>query len=197
VGIPFEERWKRLDEAVAVIRALLDRSGQTFDGTYYSTEGIALEPYSREAGAPPIWIGSWGSPAGLRRVARLGDGWLASAFNVDPDGFGDALDHLGAYLTRAGKKPNAFPNAIATMFSYVTENGRDAERVLTDVIAPALNRPAEELAGRLLVGPADECAERLSAFKAAGAQNVYLWPVSDEIRQLHVFKERVEPLLTV
>ena len=26
----------------------------------------------------PLWIGSWGSEAGLRRVARLADGWLSS-----------------------------------------------------------------------------------------------------------------------
>ena len=32
----------------------------------------------------PLWLGSWGSAAGLRRVARLGDGWLASAYNTDP-----------------------------------------------------------------------------------------------------------------
>jgi len=39
------------------------------------------------AGPVPLWIGSWGSAAGLRRVARLGDGWLASAYNTTPAGW--------------------------------------------------------------------------------------------------------------
>ena len=41
-----------------------------------------------------------GSPAGLRRVARLGDGWLASAYNTTPDSFRDGLDRLGEELRR-------------------------------------------------------------------------------------------------
>jgi alkanesulfonate monooxygenase SsuD/methylene tetrahydromethanopterin reductase-like flavin-dependent oxidoreductase (luciferase family) len=36
-----------------------------------------LLPVPRPAGTVPLWVGSWGSAAGLRRVARLGDGWLA------------------------------------------------------------------------------------------------------------------------
>jgi hypothetical protein len=33
-------------------------------------------------------IGSWGSSdAGLRRVAKYGDGWKASAYNITPDKF--------------------------------------------------------------------------------------------------------------
>ena len=44
VGIPFDERWKRLDETVQVMRALWQRGSKPFEGTYYSTEGIELEP---------------------------------------------------------------------------------------------------------------------------------------------------------
>ena len=54
-----------------------------------------------------------------------------------------------------------------------------------------LNRPEEELSQRLLVGPAGECAERLLAYQAAGAQRIFLWPVEDELRQLALFRERV------
>src|SRR5215204_453438 len=79
VGIPFEERWKRLEEAVRALRALWLREGSPFKGEFYSTEGVVLEPYPAQRPSPPIWVGSWGSEAGLRRTARLGDCWLASA----------------------------------------------------------------------------------------------------------------------
>ena len=191
VGIPFEERWKRLEEAVRALRALWHREGSPFKGEFYSTEGIMLEPYPARQPGPPIWIGSWGSEAGLRRTARLGDGWLASAYNTTPEEFASAWGRLREHLRAAGKDPNHFPNAIATMFFFVTEDRAAAGRIVRKVLSPTLNRPEEELSQRLLVGPAGECAEKLAAYQVAGAQRIFLWPVEDELRQLAVFQERV------
>lgn len=195
VGIPFEERWKRLDEAVQVLRALWRGEGPPFKGRFYSTEGVTLEPPPAQRPAPPIWIGSWGSEAGLRRVARLGDGWLASAYNTTPEAFAAARSRLAGHLHAVGKDPARFPNAIATMFFYVTEERRTPERIFREVLGPMLNRPEEELRQRLLVGPAEECAKKLAAYRAAGAQRIFLWPVEDELRQLAAFGERVAPLV--
>src|SRR5215217_2379896 len=191
VGIPFEERWKRLEEAVRAMRALWLREGSPFKGEFYSTEGIVLEPYPVQQPGPPIWIGSWGSEAGLRRTARLGDGWLASAYNTTPEAFANAWERLREHLLAAGKDPNNFPNAVATMFFYVTEDRAAAGRIVREVLSPTLNRPEEELSQRLLVGPAGECAEKLAAYQEAGAQRIFLWPVEDELRQLALFRERV------
>jgi alkanesulfonate monooxygenase SsuD/methylene tetrahydromethanopterin reductase-like flavin-dependent oxidoreductase (luciferase family) len=46
VGISFEERWKRLEEAVLAMRALWLREGSPFKGEFYSTEGVVLEPHT-------------------------------------------------------------------------------------------------------------------------------------------------------
>jgi probable F420-dependent oxidoreductase len=193
VGIPFEERWKRLEEAVRAMRALWHRGGSAFKGEFYSTEGIVLEPYPAQQPGPPIWIGSWGSEVGLRRTARLGDGWLASAYNTTPEAFANAWGRLREHLSAAGKDPDRFPNAIATMFFYVTEDRTVARRIIREVLSPTLNRPEEELSRRLLIGPAGECAEKLAAYQEAGAQRIFLWPVEDELRQLALFRERVAP----
>ncbi len=191
VSIPFEERWKRLDESVQALRALWRSEGPPFKGEFYSTEDIVLEPHPAQQPGPPIWIGSWGSEAGLRRTARLGDGWLASAYNSTPEEFASAWGRLREYLSSAGKDPDRFPSAIVTMFFYVTEERAAAERIVREVLSPMLNRPEEELSQRLLIGPAGECAEKLAAYQAAGVQQIYLWPVEDEVRQLAVFRERV------
>jgi probable F420-dependent oxidoreductase len=195
VGVPFEERWKRLDEAVQALRALWLGEGTPFKGEFYSTEGVTLEPRPAQRSGPPIWIGSWGSEAGLRRVARLGDGWLASAYNTTPVAFAAAWQRLADQLEVFGKDPNRFPNAIATMFFYVTEDSVTSERIVRDVLTPTLKRPEQELRERLLVGPAEDCAKKLAAFRAAGAQRIFLWPVEDELRQLATFQERVAPLV--
>jgi probable F420-dependent oxidoreductase len=195
VGVPFEERWKRLDEAVQALRALWLGEGTPFKGEFYSTEGVTLEPRPAQRSGPPIWIGSWGSEAGLRRVARLGDGWLASAYNTTPVAFAADWRRLADQLEVFGKDPNQFPNAIATMFFCVTEESATLERIVRDVLTPTLKRPEEELRERLLVGPAEDCAQKLAAYRAAGAQRIFLWPVEDELRQLATFQERVAPLV--
>jgi probable F420-dependent oxidoreductase len=194
VGIPFEERFKRLDEAVETLRALWCEDGPPFRGKFYSTEGVVLEPRPSRRTGPPIWIGSWGSEAGLRRTARLGDGWLASAYNTTPEEFADARTRLGKHLDDAGKYPDHFPNAIATMFLHITEDPADANHVCQNILAPTLRRPAQELRERLLVGPPEECAQKLAAYQSAGAQRIIVWPITNEIAQLETFHEKVLPL---
>lgn len=196
VGLDFEERWQRLDEAIAALRSLWREDSAPFAGRFYSTDGIRLEPYPVQPDGPPIWVGSWGSEAGLRRVARRADGWLASAYNTTPELFAAAWDQLGHSLQNAGRDPYHFPNAIATMLFYITDDRHEADHILHDLVAPALNRPADVLAQRLLIGPADECAAKLAAYEAAGAQRVLLWPVRDELNQLRVFREQVTALVS-
>jgi alkanesulfonate monooxygenase SsuD/methylene tetrahydromethanopterin reductase-like flavin-dependent oxidoreductase (luciferase family) len=152
VAIPFEERWWRFEAAVLALREELD---------------------------VPLWIASWGSAAGLRRVARLGDGWLASAYNTTPAAL------------RAGSARLNLPTALATTWLHVTDRRRDAERMVTEVLAPLLGRAPETLR-TLPIGSPEDCAERLSAY---GAQRVFLWPLTDEIRQLERFQDAVAPLL--
>jgi alkanesulfonate monooxygenase SsuD/methylene tetrahydromethanopterin reductase-like flavin-dependent oxidoreductase (luciferase family) len=196
VGIEFQERWRRLDETVQVLRRLLHGDAVGFEGEFYATRGVVLEPRPVQQPGPPIWVASWGSPAGLRRVARLGDGWLASAYNTTPDRFRDGLERLAEELRRVGKAPESFPSAIATTWLHVTEDKGVAERTLSDVLAPMLHRPAEALrSAPLLIGPAEVCAERLTAFVAAGARRIFVWPLANEVRQLELFRERVTCLV--
>ena len=146
VGIPFEERWARYDEALKVLRTLVDI---------------------------PLWVASWGSRAGLRRVAAAGDGWLASAYNTTPERFAAGLTQLGD-----------IPNALATMWTWITDDRASAERMLRDVLAPMLGRTPDELRATTCIGSPEHCAELLSRYADAGCRRVYLWPLGDERRQL-------------
>ena len=164
VGVPFEERWPRFDAAVDVLREEL----------------AGPDPV-------PIWIGSWGSAAGLRRVARQGDGWLASAYNTGPERFGTALATLEPGL----------PHALVTMWTWVTERPEEARRVLHDVVGPMLGRDPELLADQLCVGPAGHCAELLQRYADAGCRRLHVWPVGAEPDQLRLLAEQVLPRLSV
>lgn len=66
---------------------------------------------------------------------------------------------------------------------------------LASVLAPALGRDPDQLAGQLPVGPPAHCAEVLSRYAAAGAREVLLWPIRDPIGQLEECAEQVMPVV--
>lgn len=195
VGVPFEERWKRFGEAIQALRALWQREGEPFVGRFYATEGIELEPAPAQSGGPPIWVGSWGSDAGLRRAARLGDGWLASAYNTTPELYAEAWSNLRSHLVESGRRPDTFGTALATMWCYITDHSREAKQIFDERLLPTVHRPPDLLRERLPIGPPEVFAEKLSAFARAGVQRVFIWPIADEVHQLELFANRVRPLV--
>jgi len=90
---------------------------------------------------------------------------------------------------------HSFPNALATMWTYITENERESERMLNEVLAPAINHPVAELRERLPIGSARDCADKLAAYQKVGVQRIYLWPLADEIEQIKNFMKQVVPLM--
>jgi alkanesulfonate monooxygenase SsuD/methylene tetrahydromethanopterin reductase-like flavin-dependent oxidoreductase (luciferase family) len=179
VGVPFDERWKRFEESVVLLRALL-AGAPVPEGRFHRVPAeLVLEP--APARPVPVWVGSWGSAAGLARVTRIADGWLASAYNTTPERFAAARERLA----------DGFPNALATMWTWVAEDRAEGDRVLRDVLAPLLRRDPEEL--QVCVGPPEHCAELLARYRAAGCQRVYLWPLGDEQRQLERVASEVAP----
>jgi alkanesulfonate monooxygenase SsuD/methylene tetrahydromethanopterin reductase-like flavin-dependent oxidoreductase (luciferase family) len=185
-GVPFDERWPRFDDSVRTLRAQLS--------VHEREPGAAgsLQPLPYRPDGLPIWVASWGSDAGLRRVARLGDGWLASAYNADPAEIAAARTKLATALRSGGRDIAGFPCALATMWTYVTDDER-ARRDRLAELAAMLKRPAEQLAGRVLIGSAEHCGAVVRAYGEAGVDRMFIWPVADAERQLERFMLEVVP----
>jgi probable F420-dependent oxidoreductase len=91
LGIPFEERGKRTDEYLDAMLALW-RGDPEFHGTFVNFEDVAFEP--KPVRNPiPIWHGGY-SNAAVRRVARIGEGWITYA--TPRAQLPEALAHLRA-----------------------------------------------------------------------------------------------------
>ena len=162
-GVAFDERWRRFEQSVTRLRELLGPESP-------------LAPGPVRPGGVPIWLASWGSAAGMRRVARLGDGWFASAYNTTPEAFASARESL----------PTGFPNALVTMWTWITTDPADADRALQEVLTPMLRRDPDTLREQLCVGSPEHCAELLSRYAEAGCERVHLWPIGDEPRQIEL-----------
>lgn len=196
VGIPWEERWKRVDECMQAMRAMLSPGAEPFVGEFYTTEGFELLPVPPRENGIPLWYGSWGSDAGLRRVVGYADGWLASASHTDPTTFGEAWKRIEQGLEEAGRDASQFPNSISTMYLRITDSEAEAERAL-ERVAVSAHQPADSLRQTLAIGPPEHCAAVLNAYAEAGAQRVFVHPVDEPLEQIRLFMENVVPLVAV
>lgn len=75
LGVPFEGRGRRLDEAIDVIRAAFGDEWPDHAGPLWRVHDVGVRPRPVQRPRPPIWIGG-NTPAALRRAAARGDGWL-------------------------------------------------------------------------------------------------------------------------
>lgn len=74
-GVPFAGRGRRLDELIAVIRRLWSGASEPFTGEVYRLPAVRVAAGVRPGG-PPLLIGGF-RDVGLRRAARLGDGFVS------------------------------------------------------------------------------------------------------------------------
>ena len=208
-GIPFEERWSRFNEALEILKMLWNNNYREdissnmnpltskpvdYNGKYCQLEKISIEPKPFQKPHPPIFIGTWGSSeAGLKRAAKYGDGWMASAYNITPDKFKEKWKVLLSYREVLHKDTHSFENSVVSMFGYIDDDRNKVHRMVKDVLSPALGRPTEELENSLLFGSTDHCIEKIRAFYEAGAKRIHFWPVSDYLEQIKTFRDEIVP----
>jgi probable F420-dependent oxidoreductase len=75
VGLDFDTRGRRVDEAIDVCKRLWTDPEVAYDGEFFRFDAVAFEPKPLQQPWPPILIGGE-SGAALRRAARAGDGWI-------------------------------------------------------------------------------------------------------------------------
>ena len=193
LGISFQQRRKMLEDGVVALRSLLSGEKVSHHGPYYEFDDVTIAPRGLQQPCLPIWLSSWGSPVGMRRVARLGDGWIASAWHSTPEEFHSAFGNLNSALAERGKDPSTFPNAVNTMFMYVDQDGDRARRVGVPIIEATIRASFETAGGHFLVGDYEECKDLLRRWIEAGAKQICVWPVTDAANQIRKFGEFLLP----
>jgi alkanesulfonate monooxygenase SsuD/methylene tetrahydromethanopterin reductase-like flavin-dependent oxidoreductase (luciferase family) len=196
-GIDFNERWPRFSEALQILVLLLssEKGSSTsldYKGKYYNFTDVLLLPKSVQNPHPPIYVGSWGSELGLKRLAKYSNGWMASAYNITPAKFKEKWNFLLAYRKSLGKEEEEpFDNSVMSMFGYIDDDQDKVHKVVKGILSPALRRPAEDLQQMLLFGSSDECLSKLKDLIDAGVKRIHFWPVVDYKNQIRIFKNEV------
>lgn len=99
---PFAARGQVTDEALQIVQRLCQGGEVTFHGEHYRLNPLVSNPGSVQRPHPPILIGGT-SPAALRRVARLGNGWLSTGLR--PERLAEPLQKLRALWAAQGRRP--------------------------------------------------------------------------------------------
>ncbi len=102
LGENFHNRGVRSEEQIAVLRALWSENVITFRGRWHTIEAAGINPLPPRRSIP-IWIGGY-AEATLKRVARIGDGWIT--FRPPDDTTRAALARLAGYARDAGRDPS-------------------------------------------------------------------------------------------
>ena len=77
LGQEMKTRGKRLDEQIEIIRLVIGGGYVEYHGKHYDFDRLRMEPPAPPGHPVPIYVGGH-SEAGLRRAARMGDGWIGA-----------------------------------------------------------------------------------------------------------------------
>jgi probable F420-dependent oxidoreductase len=132
LGIPFETRAARTEEAVSGLRSLWGKEPSGFEGEHFRWNPVHSNPKPVQEGGVPIVVGGH-VPGAARRAARVGDGF---------------------FPVSAGK----LPDLLAAMRDECAKIGRDPSEIEITTGAGALDvdevRRFEDMGvSRLVIGP--------------------------------------------
>jgi alkanesulfonate monooxygenase SsuD/methylene tetrahydromethanopterin reductase-like flavin-dependent oxidoreductase (luciferase family) len=169
--LPWERRFRRLDETVALWRALW-AGASSFQGELVHFDELppATKPF--RAGGPPIWLGG-ATPGALARTAKHYDGWLP--YPPDPADYRSGLATIGETALREGRSADAVTPALFVTVRVDTDEA--AGRAQLDTYARAnYGMPLADLEKiqAVVTGTADELVAGLGAYVAAGARHLVL-----------------------
>lgn len=166
--VPKDERGARFEESLTVIQRLWDEEEVTFDGEFYTLDGVSVNPKAD----PRVCIGG-SAEAAVRRAGRRGDAW------VGHPGVGlDELETMIGWFEDAGGG-----EVVVRRDALVRRDGDEARDAASGLLARGYRGWPED-ADWGLVGDAVDVAEQLAALRDIGVDEVTVRPMQNDARTL-------------
>jgi F420-dependent oxidoreductase-like protein len=150
------ERLDRFEEAVQVVRSLLNQARTTFAGQYFHLQDAPCQPAPAQDRLP-LLIGGTGERRMLGIVARYADHWNAW---TTPELLAHKVSVLRAYCEQVGRDPAEIHVSTQALLYMSTD-----KQWLDDKRQAAPGRP-------LIVGTPGEVAEIVGRYRDAGADEI-------------------------
>jgi len=190
LGLNPNARMKMSEELVQIMRRLWRENDVSHDGQFTRFEHVTIEPKPAQPGGVPIWLASNNVEPGLKRVARLADGWVNNI--KSPEIFGECLEKIHHYAAAAGRDAEAIHPAI---YFTLAAGGADAIVEGQQFLADYYKRSYEAVANAMLcvTGSWDQVIDWMERYIQAGARTVVLrFAARDQLATLDACAEALD-----
>jgi alkanesulfonate monooxygenase SsuD/methylene tetrahydromethanopterin reductase-like flavin-dependent oxidoreductase (luciferase family) len=176
LGLDAEGRYRRLEEVLAITRALLREGHAEFAGRHYEVRDAELPLRGPRGTGPPILLGTYPAPGRLMRrlAAQYADGWNGwLAFDTNPaEAVRAGRIGLDQACRAIGRDPATLERSVAI---GVALSGRHLTFGPRDIGAGALTGEPEAL------------AEKLRAFAREGISHVQVYLGHTTVEDIETF----------
>ena len=190
--VPWERRFARLDETVALWREMWSGADLLPRGDPEIRQHPARDP-AFPPGGPPIWLGG-ATPAALARTGRLYDGWLP--YPPDSADYESGLLDIRNAAVQAGRSPDDITPALFVSVR-VDSSLQSGRRVFGDYAIANYGMPLEELEKiqAIVTGTSERVVDSLSRYIAAGARHIVVRLGALDLRSQRDQLEQVAALI--
>jgi len=194
-GLRVNQRGRRTDECLEVMRKLWTGEKVTFSGRHFQLTDAMINPLPVQKPNPPVWV-SGRRDAAMARAAKFGDGWMP--YFYDAPRYRDSVGKIKGFAAEAGRDISGFQWAH---FPYIAIYPTEQQ---------AAEVAAEQLGGRYLyggefldivrkyclLGTVENCIDQLQEYIAAGARHIIFsisCPREDRERHLETIAKELIP----
>lgn len=147
-GYNFNDRGKRCDEILQMMKQLWTEPVAEFHGEFYDLAPCRMDPKPVQKPHIPIIVGGH-SNAGFRRAAKYGNGWYG--FQIDLDATAKVILQLDAALTKEGRNRDDFQLVITPPYQVNADMVKGYEDLGVDQLIVHLgSQKAQRVAARLV-----------------------------------------------
>lgn len=193
VGVPFKERGRIFERNLELLLRLWTEGAVTakVDGLNLREAVLLPKPYQKPR--PPVLIGGY-VEAVLRRVARVGDGWLTYFYT--PEGFAKSWTKVQAYAREYGRDPTAL-TATNQLAIYVGPPRVETDQLMRQWLTTEWDVAAwsDSTIEHAIHGTPEECVAQLLPHLQAGVDRLILIPYRYQPEQVELIASEVIPRL--
>jgi probable F420-dependent oxidoreductase len=110
-GAPWQDRGKRADESIEVLKRIWTTDPVGFQGKYYRIAKSFIGPKPVQKPHPPIYMAAF-TPSAMKRVAAEANAWLP--VGIPLSGVGAMFDGIKNMAKQAGRDPSALELIVTT-----------------------------------------------------------------------------------
>jgi probable F420-dependent oxidoreductase len=189
-GVDPDRPVARFNEALALMKSCWTDAEIDLDGSFWTLHGARMEPKPVQKPHPPVWFGG-NAPAGMRRAARHGDGFMGAG-SQSTARYAEQVAMVKEELAALDRDPGSFRFG-KRVYIHVEDDPAAAQRRLDESLKHHYG--GGEWTEQMVTGTAEQCIAGLRAVEDAGAELVLLNPLTDDQQQLERLAGEVIPAL--